>query len=254
MKVLVCVKRVPAPGGRITLTEDQKEIVTRNLGFTISPHEECAVEEAIRIRENHGGTVTVLTLGSEMASEQLRHAMAMGADEGILLKSDVLDWNPMSTANAISEALVESHFDLILFGNESADSGGYQVGIRVANTLGLPCISGAKSIEIDNQQLTALREAYGGLEKYQLSLPAVVSVKEGINLPRYPSLPGRMRARRKAIEESKPVKIAGGLTKIRFQIPEELGSNVKILGKDKSAVPEAIRVLVELQNSLPLAI
>ncbi|HET7701993.1 MAG TPA: hypothetical protein VFK35_01220, partial [Candidatus Limnocylindrales bacterium] len=140
MEVLVCVKRVPATGGRIVLTADGQEIETRFLGFTVSPHEECAAEEAVRIVETHGGTSVVLTLGPTEAEEQLRDAMAIGVDAAIHLVTDGAEWGPVATAAAIVEAVrtreaAAGPFDLILFGNESADSGGFQVGIRVAHAL-----------------------------------------------------------------------------------------------------------------------
>ena len=247
MDILVCVKRVPAPGTRIVLTEDEQAIVTRNLGFTVSPHEECAVEEAVQLKEKHGGTVTVLTLGESLAQEQLREAVAMGADEAILLETDGQDWDPMATANAITAAINGRSFDLILFGNESADSGGYQVGIRVAHALDLPCVSGVKGIEIGDGTATAKREASGGWELYEVDLPAVISVKEGINLPRYPSLPGRMRAKRKQIETIAPEQVAGGPEKIRLKNPPEQGSHVEMLGNGTDAVEKVMDVLKELR-------
>ncbi len=123
MNVLVCVKRVPMTGGRIVLTEDEQAIETRHLGFTISPHEECAVEEAVRIVEAQGGESVVLALGPPEAEEQLRECMAIGADRGILLVADGSRVGPQATAAAIIEAIraEEVEFDLIVFGNESAD-------------------------------------------------------------------------------------------------------------------------------------
>ena len=133
MSVLVCVKRVPATAGKITLTADEQAIDTRYLGFTVSPHEECAVEEAVRIVEAHGGSSTVLTLGPEEAIDQLREAMAVGIDGAILLETDGAEWSPVDTAAAIAETIraheaADGPFDLILLGNEAADTGDYQVG------------------------------------------------------------------------------------------------------------------------------
>ena len=108
MNILVCVKRVPATGGRITLTPDGRDIDTRYLGFTVSPHEECAVEEAVRIVEAQGGSSTVLTLGPEVATEQLRDAMAIGIDRAVLLETDGGDWDPLATAGAIVDAIRSS--------------------------------------------------------------------------------------------------------------------------------------------------
>ena len=142
MDILVCVKRVPETGARITLTADEQEIDTSYLGFTISPHEECAVEEALRLADAHGGTTTVLTLGPAAAAEQLRNALAMGIGSAILLETDGAEFDPAATAAAIVEVVRERGFDLLLFGNEAADSGDYQVPVRVAAALDLPCVTG----------------------------------------------------------------------------------------------------------------
>lgn len=247
MNILVCIKRVPAPGRNISLSEDNREIITRNLGFTISPHEECAIEEALRIKEKCGGSVTVLTLGSEDAVEQLRYAMAQGADDAILLQTDGREWDPMATARAIVAAIADKQFDLLLFGNESADSGGYQVGCRIAHALDFPFLSGVKSLRVEAGKISARRDNPGGSEIYAIDLPAAISVKEGINLPRYPSLPGRMRARRKPIEISKPTQLSGGPEMIRLIVPEGEESKVEILGNDIRAVPKVIEVLQQLK-------
>src|SRR5579863_5101762 len=150
MNVLVCVKRVPLTGGKIVLTDDARAISTRHLGFTISPHEECGAEEAVRLIEQHGGSSTVLTLGPPDSEEQLRDMMAIGIDEAIHLVTDGSEWDPQATAAAIVDAIrAESEpYDLILFGNESADAGNYQVAIRVAQSLGLPCVGGIKAISV----------------------------------------------------------------------------------------------------------
>src|SRR5580765_2584479 len=163
MRVLACVKRVPATGGRIVLTPDGSEIDVRYLGFTISPHEECAVEEAVRIVEAHGGSSVVLTLGPAEAEAQLRDAMAIGIDRAVLLETDGRDWDPVATAGAIVEAIraqeaANGPFDLILFGNESADSGGFQVGIRVAAAVGRPCVTGVKALQPAGDRIVARRE------------------------------------------------------------------------------------------------
>jgi len=206
VNVLVCVKRVPQTGGRIVLTADGLAIDTRFLGFTISPHEECGVEEAVRIVERDGGSSAVLTLGPAEAEDQLRDAMALGIDRAILLETDGREWDPVSTAAAIGEAVAAQEaahgpFDLIVFGNEAADTGDFQVGVRVAVALGRPIVNGIKGLELEGGRARARREAPGGgWETYELPLPAVVGVKEGLNLPRYPSVPGRLRAKKKDVE------------------------------------------------------
>jgi electron transfer flavoprotein beta subunit len=252
MEILVCVKRVPATGGRIVLTPDGADIDVRFLGFTVSPHEECAVEEAVRIVEAHGGSSAVLTLGPAAAEEQLRDAMAVGVDRAILLETDGRDWDPIATADAIVAAIraqeaAGRQFDLILFGNESADSGGFQVGIRVAAALGRPCVTGVKSIQHGDGRVVARREATaGGWESFEVPLPAVVSVKEGINLPRYPSIPGRLRAKKKDVERSTPAWHAGGLEKIVLRLPKEEVTAAEIIGRGPEAAPAVVDLLARI--------
>ena len=250
MRILVSVKRVPAPGARINLTPDEKSIDARHLSFTVSPHEECAVEEAIRLKEKHGGTVTVMTLGPADAEEQLRYAMSVGADEAVLLSTDGNDWDPQATAIALTDRINEIEgngvFDLILFGNESADSGGYQVGIRVAHALGRPVISGIKGLEVGDGTVTARRETGSGFEVYRLSLPAVIAVKEGINLPRYPTLPGRLKAKKAEVMTSPASASPGGLIMNRLFTPPEQKTVTNILGRGPEAAPAVVDLLEEL--------
>ncbi len=248
MRVLVCVKRVPLTGGKINLTEDQQAIQTRHLGFTVSPHEECGAEEAIRLVEAHGGESVALTLGPAEAEEQLRDLMAIGIDRGIHLLTDGSEWDPQATAGAIVAAVQAEPepFDLILFGTESADAGNYQVAIRVAYALGLPVVNGIKAITIDGTSARCEREVAGGRDVYELTLPAVVTVMEGINLPRYPSVPGRMRAKRKPIVASEPEKAEPKLKLVRLVLPETSGKQVEILGTGTAAAPRVVEILQEI--------
>jgi electron transfer flavoprotein beta subunit len=247
MNILVCAKRVPMTGGRIVLTADEQAIETRHLGFTISPHEECGVEEAVRLIEQHGGETTVLTLGPPEAEEQIRDAMALGIDRGILLQVDD-EWEPQTTAAAIIEAIeaeraAGTEYDLIIFGNESADAGNYQVGIRVAHALGRPIVTGVKGITVSGGTLRAEQEIPGGRDVYEVPLPAVVTVKEGLNLPRYPSVPGRLRAKRKPLETKTPSAGERRLEKVRLVLPAGDGKQTQILGEGPGAAPAVLEVL-----------
>jgi electron transfer flavoprotein beta subunit len=248
VNVLVCVKRVPLTGGRITLTEDEQAIQTRHLGFTVSPHEECATEEAIRLVEAHGGESVVLTLGLAEAEEQLRDMMAIGADRAIHLVTDGGEWDPQATAAAIVDAIGAdgTQFDLILFGNESADAGNYQVAVRVAYALGLPVVNGIKGITVDGGTLRCEREVAGGRDVYAVPTPAVVSVLEGINLPRYPSVPGRMRAKRKPLAASEPARAQPRLEMVRLTLPAGSSKQAEVLGHGAEAAPRVVEILSEL--------
>jgi electron transfer flavoprotein beta subunit len=249
VNILCCVKRVPMTGGRIVLTADEQAIETRHLGFTISPHEECGVEEAVRLCEQHGGSSTVLTLGPAEAEEQLRDAMALGIDRAILLLAEE-EFDGQATAAAILEAIAAereagTEYDLIFFGNESADAGNYQVGIRVAHALGRPCVTGLKGIALDDGVLRCEQEVAGGRDVYQVALPAVVTVKEGLNLPRYPSVPGRMRAKRKPLETRTPTRPDARVEKVRLVVPEGQGKQTQILGHGPDAAPAVVELLAQ---------
>ncbi|HET9720093.1 MAG TPA: electron transfer flavoprotein subunit beta/FixA family protein [Solirubrobacteraceae bacterium] len=248
MNILVCVKRVPLTGGKIVLTDDQRAISTKHLGFTISPHEECGCEEAIRLIEQHGGSSTVLTLGPPEAEEQLRDMMAIGIDRAIHLVTDGGEWDPQATAKAIVGAIrgEPEAPDLILFGNESADAGNYQVAIRVARALNLPCVTGVKALTVIDGSVRCEQEVESGRDVYQVPLPAVVTVKEGINLPRYPSVPGRLRAKRKPVEAHTPDRAEPRLEMLKLKLPPGSGKQVEILGRGPEAAPAVVEILKEM--------
>lgn len=254
LRVLVCIKRVPAPGAQITLTEDARAVDARNLAFTTSPHEECAVEEAIRLVEAHGGEITVLTVGPPEAEEQLRFSISVGAQRAILVTNEHIaageDPDPQATARAITDAVrrleAEAPFDLLLFGNESADAGGFQVGIRVARALGRPVVNGIKAIEVAGDTVTARREGDAGFEVYRIALPAVIGVKEGINLPRYPTLPGRLRSKKAEVQTIDASPAPGGLTMVRFDTPIVEVTETVVLGAGADAAAAVVDLFADL--------
>ena len=253
MEILVCVKRVPSVGGVLTLTADQRAIDALTSGFTISPHEECAVEEAVRLVERFGGAVTVASLGPVAAEEQLRACLALGASAGVLLETaDGVETGAIATAAALHAVAAAGSFDLVLLGNEASDTGDYQVGIRLAHLLGRPVATGVKAISVadDGASLAASRTYRGILETFTLPLPCVVTVKEGINLPRYPSLPGRLRAKRAsitrvAVGETGPA-AGGDIRMTRLRVPEAPRKQATVLGHGPDAVPALMSVLAEI--------
>jgi electron transfer flavoprotein beta subunit len=254
MEVLVCVKRVPASGGAPQLTADGRDVDTRHLAFTVSPHEECAIEEAVSLVADLGGSVTVLTAGPAEAEEQLRYAISMGADHGVLVDTGPEEVDPQATAAAITEAArrLEADrgpFDLILFGNESPDAGNYQVGIRIAYALNRPIVAGVKGIELDLEagRASLRRHVPTGVEVYDVPLPAAAAVKEGLNLPRYPSMRGRLRARKAQLATVDPPLEPGGLRKMRLRLPEEKQSETVLLGQGAGAAPAVVDLLEELE-------
>jgi electron transfer flavoprotein beta subunit len=251
MRVLVCVKRVPAPGSKINVTADGQDVDAANLGFTMSPHEECAVEAAAQLVEQHGGEATVLTLGAPEAEEQARYAVSVGIQRAVVLPTAEGEWDPQRTARAIAAAIgdleaADGPFDVILFGNESADSGGFQVGIRVAHALDRPMVNGAKGLTVAEGFAHVEREADAGREAYELPLPAVVGIKEGINLPRYPTMKGRLASKKVEVVSIEPRGDAGGLTKITLRQPPERKSETIMLGTGPDAAAAVVDVLEEI--------
>jgi len=248
VKLLVCVKRVPFTGGKMVLAADAMSLETRHLGFTISPHEECGVEEAVRIIEAQGGESVVLTLGPPEAAEQLRDAMALGIDRAIHLQTDGGEWDAEATAAAIVEAVradesASGPFDLVFFGNESADSGGFQVGLRVAYALGRPAVTGLKKVTLDGGSVRCEQDVEGGRDVYAVPLPAVLTVKEGLNLPRYPSVPGRMRAARKPVTTMTPAPTPARLELERLVVPQGQGRRAELLGSGAPAAPAVVEMM-----------
>jgi electron transfer flavoprotein beta subunit len=230
----------------MVLTDDEQSIQTRHLGFTISPHEGCGVEEAVRIVESQGGEVVVLTLGPAEAEEQLRECMALGADRAIHLVSEE-EWDAQATAAALVEAIrSEEPFDLLLFGNESADAGNYQVCIRVSYALGLPIVTGVKGITVADGRARLEQEVATGRDVYDVPLPAIVTVKEGLNLPRYPSVPAKLRANRKPVDAKPVERPASQLEELRLVVPAGQGKQAEILGHGPDAAPAVVEVMLKL--------
>ena len=174
--------------------------------------------------------------------------MALGIDRAIHLVSDGDEWDPQATASAILEAVradeaANGPFDLVFFGNEAADSGGYQVGIRVATALGRPVATGLKGVAIDGATVRCEQEVPGGRDVYVLPLPAVVTVLEGLNLPRYPSVPAKLRAQRKPVDSTTPTRPASRLEKVRLVVPEGQAKEAVVLGHGADAAPAVVEVL-----------
>jgi len=255
LDVLVCVKRVPDSTSEIVLTEDGQAVDGRFAGFTTSAHEECAVELAVQAATGTGGVATVLTLGDADAIEQLRAALAVGCTAATHVVADAQEFGPADVANEIA-AVVRAHegegrpHDLVLLGNDAADTGDFQVGIRLAYALGRPVVTGVSKVsvaELDGQLVvTASGDGPDGYETYRVPLPAVVSVLEGINLPRYPSVPAKLRARSKPVETSTPERPEPRLEKLRLVVPPGQGKQAEVLGQGPEAAPRVVEIMREI--------
>ena len=250
--VLVCIKRVPDLGGEITLTPDGLGVDDSALGHTVSPHEECAVELAIQVAKDNDGQATVLTLGSSDAVEQLRHALALGCTGAVLVEADASAYGPADVAAAIAD-VVRAHeaagttYDLVLLGNDASDTGDFQVGIRLSYLLDRPVVAGVSTLSVDGDRVVARGGAPdGGTEIFEVPLPAVLTVMEGGIEPRYPSIPGRMKAKKVQIEEVEPSGTPVGAGRVRLKLPPVQPSQVEVLGEG----PEAAGAVVDLLEKL----
>lgn len=201
MNIYVLMKRTFDTEEKISINRGQIE--EDGAEFIINPYDEYAVEEAIQIREAHGGEVTVVSVGSEEAGKQLRMALAMGADKAVLINTedDLKEGDPFTTAKILVEYFKEKEVDLILAGNVAIDGGSGQVGPRVAAMLGIPYVTTITNIDIDGSNVSITRDVEGDSEMIKTSLPLLVTCQQGLNDPRYPSLPGIMKAKKKPLEE-----------------------------------------------------
>jgi electron transfer flavoprotein beta subunit len=251
MDVLVCIKRVPEIAGTVTLTEDAMGVDARHVGYTVSPHEEAAVELGIQTAKATGGEVTVLTLGDEDSVEQLRDALAVGCTAAVRIEADANRWGPADVAAAVAD-VVRAHqaqgrsYGLVLLGNDAADTGDFQVGIRLAYALGRPVLTGASRLEVGESTVTTWAEGPEGTEVSVAPVPAVVTVMEGGVEPRYPSIPGRMKAKRVQIETVTPTREPGGPGRVRLTLPPAPATEVEVLGKGPEAAPAVVDLFERL--------
>lgn len=254
--VLVCIKRVPDFSGEVLLSEDAQSADARFVGFTLSNHDSCAVELAVQVAAATGGRATVLSVGSPDSVEQLRTALGVGCAAAVLVEADPVALGPADVAREIA-AVVRDHggaggaasYDLVLLGNDAADSGDFQVGIRLAHELDRPVVTGMQHVSVEDG--TALLQGSGpdGSETYAVPLPAVVTVMEGGVDPRYPTITGRMKAKKIPIETRAETQAPGGSGRLRLTLPPPAPSSVQILGEG----PEAAGAVVDLLQRLAVA-
>ena len=244
MKIAVCLKRVPDTATKVRVGADGKAIDPTDVQYIISPYDEFAVEEAIATREKAGaGTVTAVCLGPEAAQQNVRHALAMGADSGVLVKYDGPALDPYQVAKTLA-ATIGSDNDMVWFGRQAVDDGFGQVGPMTAQLLGIPCVTEVVAFELDGQTAKVTREIEGAQEKIEVSLPAAFTAQKGLNEPRYASLKGIMAAKKKPIDMREFESVEGRLQQTGLELPPER-SEGRIVGEGVEAVSELVRVLKE---------
>ena len=243
VKLAVCVKRVPDMDVRFRIGADNVSVDEAGLKFDLNDFDAWAVEAALQLKDkNAGSEVTIISLGPDVVQETIRKGLSMGADRGVHLKADKVPFDGFAVASALAAELKPGGYDLILLGKMSPDSSNGVVGQMVAEMLELPCVSAISALEIAGGKGTAKRELEGAQEIVEFPLPAVLTVDEGLNTARLPSLKGIMAAKKKPLE-SKPAQLPQPqLTITRLELPPERQAG-RIIGEGAAAVPELVKLL-----------
>lgn len=243
MNLLVCIKHVPDTETAVKIGADGRSIQTQDVNFVLNPYDEFAVEEALKIKESKGSEVTLLSAGPEDVKKSLRTGLAMGADKAVHLVCNHTH-DSLSAARVLADAIKNLPFDLIFCGKQAVDDDEAQVGIMLAEILGIPSVSAIIKLELGDGKAVARREFEGGIEVVETSLPALFTTQKGLNEPRYASLKGIMLAKKKEIAEVPCTGGASQLEVLDLSYPKAR-SGGRIIGEGAAAVPELIRLLRE---------
>jgi len=241
VKILVPIKRVPDPATTIRVLPDGSGIATDNVKWVINPFDEIAIEEALRIKEKQGGEVVLITIGQSTWQEQLRTGLAMGADRAILVKTDAA-LDALALAGILAKVAEGEKPDLVILGKQAIDDDSNQVPQMLAEMLGWPQATFASKVEFADQKCTVVREVDGGLETIAFNLPGVISTDLRLNEPRYASLPGIMKARKKELKEI-PADSLGVELAPKLKIKALNAPPKRQAGRKVASVQELVQVL-----------
>lgn len=249
MNSIVCIKRTPDTETRIQLASDGRSIESRDVNYILNPYDEYAIEEAIRLKERFGGEVTALCLGPPEAVSILRHAVALGADRAILLKTDAIEIDSAQTAVALAEEIQKQAYDIVWFGKQAVDGDNSQVGPMVAELLCMPSVCQVVKLEATPDRLVVICEVEGADEIVETGLPVAITAQKGLNEPRYASLKDLMRAKRTPIDERDVILIPVRVETVGLSLPPQRQAG-RFSGKGVEAVPELVRRLREEAKAL----
>ena len=245
MNIVVCMKSVPSSETKVKINSDGVTIEQTDVVLEINPYDEYAIEEAIRAKEAHGGKVTILTLGAATATQNIRKALAMGADEALHLICENAELADSSTiAELLYSAIKEIEFDVIFCGKKAIDCDNHQLPNRLAQLLDIPAVTAISNLELTTESGSAKRNIEGGTELISVNLPALFSAEKGLNEPRYASLPGIMAAKKKPLEERQVSMSNEKLTILSLELPPPKPKG-RIVGEGPEAAGELVRILRE---------
>jgi electron transfer flavoprotein beta subunit len=244
---VVCISQVPDTESRIKIAADGRHIDEAGLKFIVSPYDEFALEEAIRIKEAKGGDVTVITFGPERAAQALRECLARGATKAVHVKGDTADADALGIARVLAAAIKSIPHDLVFFGKQGVGTDNSLVGPMVAELLGYPQVNVVTHLEVGDGKVTAHREIEGAEEVIEATMPAAITAQKGLNDPRYASLKGIMAAKKIPIETKSIADVGlsegdvnGGVKIVKLELPPEKTGGKKVDGGDAKAAAQAI--------------
>ena len=232
MNILVCVSRVPDTASKIMVGSNGKGIDNNGIKYIVNPYDEFALEEALRLREKNGGTVTAVTVGTDAAVDVLRTSLAMGVDKAVLVKADE-NADSFNVAHNLAKVAREINPDLILMGRQSIDFDSFFMASTVAEMLEIGSASVVSKLTIDGNNVAAERDIEGGKETVAMTLPCIISCQKGLNDPRYPKLPDIMKAKSKPIETKDADAVAARTSVLGLEIPSKARAGVMLTNADE---------------------
>lgn len=245
MNIFVCVSHVPDTTTKVNVAGDGSSLDPAGVKFILNPYDEFAVEEALKLKEKHGGEVVAVSVGGDPAKEAIRQALAMGADKGILIKADKSD--AFSVAEMLAATMLQRTPDIVLMGKQSIDFDGMEIAPMVSELTGMPSATVVVGLSINGTTAVAEREVEGGKEKIELAMPCIIAAQKGLNDPRYPSLPNIMKAKQKPIEEVAVSAPAPRTAVVKMTKPEKkrVGKILKVEADAKATAHELAKLLHE---------
>ena len=252
MNIVVYLKQTFDTEAKIVLNGSGK-IDSTGVNLVINPYDEYAIEEALKLKEKFGGEVTLVSVGNERVQEALRTALAMGCDQAILVNDPELD-NPDEwvKAEVLAKVVSTIPYDIILGGRIAVDDGSSQVAVRLADALNIPSVTSIIKLEVEENKATVTREIDGGTEIVEISLPAVLTAQKGLNIPRYPSMMGIMKAKKKELKVMSladigisTAELPGKMNTLKYSLPSPRKGGIKISGEAADAARELARILRE---------